>query len=110
MPSFRLPLSGDVNQNINPWTWFFRNVGNQFGIFNINLGQSSDPELEERILEQVGSYGKQLGQLGDALRVLIEHADVGSFPKKEREVLAAALTQLDHIDVLKRQRKLEKGA
>jgi len=110
MPSFRLPLSGDVNQNINPWTWFFRNVGNQFGIFNINLGQSTDPELEERILDQVGSYGKQLGQLGDALRVLIEHADVASFPKKEREILAAALTQLDHIDVLKRQRKLEKSA
>jgi hypothetical protein len=22
MPNLHLPLSGDVNQTINPWTWF----------------------------------------------------------------------------------------
>jgi hypothetical protein len=63
MPEFRLPLSGDVTQAINPWSWFFRTVGNQLGLININLGKSSDPELEQRIVNEVGTYGKQLGQI-----------------------------------------------
>jgi hypothetical protein len=46
MPNFKLPLSGDVMQTINPWNWFFRSDGGQFGFVNINLGKSADPELE----------------------------------------------------------------
>ena len=67
MSTFRLPLSGDVNQTINPWTWYMSSVGSQFGLININMGKSSDPELEAQILEDVGTYGKQIGQLGDAI-------------------------------------------
>jgi hypothetical protein len=37
------------------------------GLININLGQSSAPEVEQEILEDVGSYGRQLGRIGDAL-------------------------------------------
>ena len=61
MPTFKLPLSGDVTQSINPWNWFWRSVGGQFGLININLGKSADPDLESQILEDVGSYGRQLG-------------------------------------------------
>ena len=32
MPDFKLPLSGDVVQAINPWNWFFRSEGGQFGL------------------------------------------------------------------------------
>jgi len=73
MSEFRLPLSGDVTQSINPFTFFLRAVGSQFGLINIKFAQSSDPELEARILSEVGSYGKQIGQIGDALGVLINH-------------------------------------
>jgi hypothetical protein len=41
MPTFKLPLSGDVVQSINPFTAFM--TGGQFGLININLGQSSEP-------------------------------------------------------------------
>jgi hypothetical protein len=34
-------LSGDVVQSINPFTAFM--TGGQFGLININLGQSSEP-------------------------------------------------------------------
>jgi hypothetical protein len=72
LPIFKLPLSGDVVQNISPFTAFMSPIGSQFGLINITLGQSSAPEVESEVLSDVGTYGKQLGQIGDALLVLIE--------------------------------------
>jgi hypothetical protein len=71
MPTFKLPLSGDVVQSINPFTAFM--TGGQFGLININLGQSSEPKVEEEVLSDVATYGKQLGRIGDALIVLLAH-------------------------------------
>jgi hypothetical protein len=71
MPAFKLPLSGDVVQSINPFTAFM--TGGQFGLININMGQSSEPKVEEDVLSDVASYGKQLGRIGDALIVLLKH-------------------------------------
>jgi hypothetical protein len=71
MPTFKLPLSGDVVQSINPFTAFM--TGGQFGLININLGQSSEPAVEAEALSDVASYGKQLGRIGDALIVLLAH-------------------------------------
>ena len=73
MSTFKLPLSGDVVQSINPFTAFLSPVGSQFGLININLGQSSAPKVEEDMLSDVGSYGKQIGRIGDALIVLLTH-------------------------------------
>jgi len=73
MPVFRLPLSGNVTQTINPWNWFFNPVGSQVGLVNIELGQSSNPAVEEEVLSDVASYGKQLGRIEDALLVLLAH-------------------------------------
>jgi len=100
-----MPLSGNVNQVIDPWTFMLRMIGNQFGLININLGKSSDPDLEKEILQDVGTYGKQLGQLGDALRVLIDHAKLDDFTPAEKQAIAAARYQLDEIDRLKTKRK-----
>ncbi|MBL8432583.1 MAG: hypothetical protein JNK80_09330 [Dechloromonas sp.] len=66
-----MPLSGDVTQAINPWSWTFGAASSQAGLVNSNLGRSSDPELEQELLDEVGSYGMQLGRIGDALAVLI---------------------------------------
>ncbi len=71
MPTFKLPLSGDVVQSINPFTAFM--TGGQFGLVNINMGQSSEPAVEAEVLSDVASYGKQLGRIGDALIVLLSH-------------------------------------
>jgi len=46
MPDVRLPFSGNVTQSINPWSWSFSPTGSQFGLINVNLGQSSDPGAE----------------------------------------------------------------
>ena len=79
MAMFKMPLSGDVVQSISPWTALFSPIGNQLGVININLGQSSEPKVEEEVLSDKASYGKQLGRIGDALIVLLEHFH----PRKE---------------------------
>jgi hypothetical protein len=104
MPVFKLPLSGDVTQSINPWTWFLHAVGNQFGLININLGKSSDPALEAQILEDVGSYGRQLGQIGDALAVLIRYINPKDLSAQDQQALDALRFQLEEIGRLKNRR------
>jgi hypothetical protein len=73
MPTFKLPLSGDVFQAISPWTAFMSPIGSQVGLFNVTIGQSSEPAVERDVLSDVASYGKQLGRIGDALIVLLAH-------------------------------------
>jgi hypothetical protein len=65
------PLSGDVSQSILPWTWMTHATG-QWGLVNINLGRTPDPERERRVLEKAGSYGHQLGRLSEALQAVID--------------------------------------
>jgi hypothetical protein len=101
MPNLQLPLSGDVTQAINPWNWFLRVAGSQFGIININLGKTSDPELEERILNDVGTYGRQLGQMGDALGVLLKHVKLDDLTPDEQRAIKAFEYQLEEIARIK---------
>jgi hypothetical protein len=68
MAMFKLPLSGDVVQSISPQIWW---MGNQFGLVNISVGQSSAPEIESDVLTKVAGYGQQLGIISDAVAVLI---------------------------------------
>jgi hypothetical protein len=104
MPNVLLPLSGDVTQTINPWNWFMKTVGGQFGLVNINLGRSADPAVEEQILEEVGSYGRQLGRIGDALGVLIKHIKPEDLSEDDRKKLWALEAQLAEIERVKRRR------
>ncbi|PZA12891.1 hypothetical protein DNX69_06250 [Rhodopseudomonas palustris] len=79
------PLSGGVAQVINPWRWFTTIMGNQFSLFSINLGRSSAPQVEAQILDEVGSYGRQLGRIGEALEVLVKE-----FPREGLSEAAVA--------------------
>jgi len=73
MPVFKLPLSGDVVQSIYPS--FFSPTGGQFGLVNITVGQSSAPDVEKDVLSDVAGYGKQIGQIADALLAVVEHLE-----------------------------------
>jgi len=73
MPTFKLPLSGDVVQTISPWTAFMSPIGSQLRLSNVAIGQSNEPAVEADVLSDVASYGKQLGRIADALVVLLAH-------------------------------------
>jgi aminoglycoside phosphotransferase (APT) family kinase protein len=66
----RWPLSGDVSQWINP-SWWMGSFGQQLGFININETSSADPGVERRIVEEVASYGRQLGWISEALEVVM---------------------------------------
>ncbi len=71
MKNVLLPLQWgptNLNQPILP-NW-------EFNFFNINLGASSNPENEYKMLQNVGSYGKQLGHLAEALEVVIKELNL----------------------------------
>ncbi|WP_417667854.1 hypothetical protein [Roseibium sp.] len=103
MPEFKLPLSGDVFQAINPWFDMFKAFGSQFGLININLGRSPAPEIEQKVLSEVGSYGRQLGRMGEALNILIEKLEpkLDDLTKEERLALNAFRVMQAEIDQIK---------
>jgi hypothetical protein len=104
MPAFKLPLSGDVVQSINPFTAFM--TGGQFGLININLGQSSEPKVEEDVLSDVASYGKQLGRIGDALAVLLAHFHPDrTLTANEAKAIDALKTMLEKVADVKDKHK-----
>lgn len=102
MAIFKLPLSGNINQKINPWSWFTEITNGQLGLVNINLGRSSAPEIEQEILENVGSYGRQLGKVCDAMRVLVRHIPADTdLNEEERKALDSFSRMAADIDDVK---------
>ena len=69
------PLGGDVTQWIRT-TWI-KSLSDQTGFININNVRAGDTELERRIIEDVASYGRQLGRMMEALDVVIGHLRLG---------------------------------
>ncbi|HEY9094497.1 MAG TPA: hypothetical protein VIN35_02045 [Hydrogenophaga sp.] len=66
METVYLPLQlapSNLNQPILP-NW-------SFNLFNVNMGASTNAVIEQEALQTVGSYGKQLGHLAEALEVVI---------------------------------------
>ena len=94
-------------QAINPWSFAF--TGDQVGLVNISIGETRHPEVEREILDEVGSYGRQLGHIGSALEVLIDHFDQSTLGQPEKDALAILKGELAEIRQVK-QRALAPGA
>ena len=88
-------------QAINPWSFAF--TGDQLGLINISIGETKHPEVERAILDEVGSYGRQLGHIGDALEVLIDHFDQATLGQPEKDALAILRGELAEIRKVKRR-------
>ena len=100
--SFQFSLAPEkLWQAINPWTFYQQ--GAQLGFVNINLGQTPHPEIEQKLLDEVGSYGRQLGRIGDALEVLIDHAALKDLSEDEADAIASLKGQLADIRKVKRR-------
>jgi hypothetical protein len=95
------PLSGAVTQAFDFMNSCIRTVGGQFGLVNITVGSTADPEVEKEILEGVGTYGRQLGRFGDVLRILVERAHLNGLPEEQKKAVRAFLHQVDMVDDIK---------
>jgi hypothetical protein len=98
------PFSGGVAQNILPWNWFSNFTGNRFSWFTVNLGRSSAPEVEADILENVGSYGRQLGRIGEVLEVLVAKLPREALTENERAAVEDFSAQMREIKRIKERR------
>ncbi len=92
-------------QAINPWTWY--NQGAQTGLVNIQIGHTSRPDIESAVLQEVGSYGRQIGRIGDALEVLIRHLDAKELKPEERDSLDILICQLADIRKVKARERAQ---
>jgi hypothetical protein len=99
------PLSGGVAQNILPWNWIANFAGSRFSWFTVNLGRSSAPEVEAEILEDVGSYGRQLGRIGDVLEVLVKKLPRDTLTEDERAAIEDFSSQMREIKRIKQKRQ-----
>ncbi|WP_333606055.1 hypothetical protein [Novosphingobium sp.] len=102
---FQFQLAPDrLWQAINPWTW---NVdAGPVGLINVNIGETKYPQTERAILDEVGSYGKQLGHIGDALEVLIRHLDLKDLNRAEQDTLDVLKGDLAQIRGIKAREAL----
>ncbi|CUS43242.1 MAG: hypothetical protein V4610_19245 [Pseudomonadota bacterium] len=102
MKSFQFSLAPEkLWQAINPMTFY--QPGAQYGFINIDLGATPKPEVEQDILDEVGSYGRQLGRIGDALEVLMKHVELKGLSADEQDALSILQGQLAEVRKIKRR-------
>ena len=95
-------------QAINPITAYQQ--GAQFGLINIDLGDTAESDLERKILDKVGSYGRQLGRIGDALEVILKHVKLEGLTPDERDALDILKGQIATVRQVKASHRASKGA
>lgn len=78
------PLSGAVTQTINPVEFWIKSVSTQMGFVNIHNTCSSDHKIEQRIIEDTASYGRQLGKINDLLATVINKPDLNNLSYDEQ--------------------------
>ena len=85
--NFNFPLSGNVNQRIDP-DWFFSIIDSEVG----------DSEIEKEIFLKVASYGKQIGMLTE---VLISIADEINIKSENIKTLSELKELQDKVEAIK---------
>jgi hypothetical protein len=93
-------------QAINPLTFYQQ--GAQFGFINIDLGNTQHPGVEQTILDEVGSYGRQLGRIGDALEVILKHVKLEGLSQDEKDAVTVLEGQLAQVRQIKERALREK--
>jgi len=79
-----------------------------FNLFSVNLGTTSNAAVEQQALEQVGSYGKQIGHLAEALEVIIQTLQLlGSkeLSQNDRDALQVLLGDVAAVRKIKSRHK-----
>jgi hypothetical protein len=75
-----------------------------FNLLNVNLGASSNAALEQAALQKVGSYGKQIGHLAEALEVVIgklQLLESKGLTREEKDTLRVFLGDVASVRKLK---------
>ncbi|MBC6904168.1 hypothetical protein DWB84_01610 [Saccharophagus sp. K07] len=77
-----------------------------FNFLNVNAGVSSNASMEQEILQNVGSYGKQIGHLAEALEIVIERLkllDDSALSDSDKDALKVFLGDVSAVRQLKKK-------
>ncbi len=101
----KLPLSGDVSQIINPWTLWLKSLSQQLGFINITNVKSGDWEKEKEIIEDVASYGRQLGWIIEVLDLVVSRMKLSNLTEEESASLRQFSELIKRIEEVKQDSK-----
>jgi hypothetical protein len=85
-----------LNQSILP-NW-------SFNLFSVNLGATSNADVEQDALQNVGSYGKQIGHLAEALEVVVKRLkllEAADLPQTDRDAIQVFLGDVSAVRKIK---------
>lgn len=81
------------------------NFMDHFSLFSVQFGQSPAPEVEQAILDKVGTYGRQIGHLAEALEIVIEQLGLvdsdSGLPQAKKDILTAFLADVAAVRAIK---------
>lgn len=101
MAAFTLPVRlapTNLTQPILP-DWF-----DHFSLLTVQIGESSGADVEAAALEKVGTYGRQIGHLAEALEVVINHLglmDGETLPQAKKDILTTFLADVAAVRAIK---------
>ena len=74
-----------------------------FNFFTVNLGSTSNPDVEREALDVVGSYGRQIGHIQEALDVLLKHVPMSKLSAAEKETIKVLKRDISSVRQIKRK-------
>jgi hypothetical protein len=75
-----------------------------FSLFSVNLGATSNAAVEQEVIQDVGSYGKQIGHLAEALEVVIKRLkllDAANLSQGDRDAMQVFLGDVAAVRKIK---------
>jgi len=76
------------------------------GFININNIESSNPELEEKIVKEIAGYGRQLGRIMDVMKIILAKGALTNLDDSEEKAVAALKELIENIEKKKLQANL----
>ena len=84
MSKIGIPYDDGLTQYINPWTLRVSPTADRLGFINIKQMASSDGEVEQAIVADVASYGRQLRRITNVLTLPLKRQEKAKpFEKKQ---------------------------
>lgn len=93
------PFNYWLNQSFD----LMKNSG-QLGIINISGNASNDPDIEREVIENVATYGRQLGRISEVLEALLRRADTAQWTGDEAHALEDFTSMVRDIEAVKNGR------
>ncbi len=99
----------NLDQAINPWSWWFESSANQNqnGFINVTNYKSSNPQLEHKIVNEVAGYGMQLGIIEDMLEMMIDFLPKSKLTDEQKKTIERFQSMISEIKAHKEKSALD---